>query len=532
MVQSNLEHMNFPSIFNDVLGPVMRGPSSSHCAASLRIGRICLDLMDGNIQKVLIEFDPGGSLATTHEAQGSDMGLFGGFLGWEAHDERLEDAGEHIATAGMEIDFQLNELAEKHPNTYKITLSNQNDSRELIAISTGGGMIEILSIDGLPVEMDGGYFETLIYVQHGDRVLDYINRSLQIEDVIYHKGDDISFIEIKSAEPVKEVFLQEISKLENVLFVKELKPVLPILSRKVMKVPFITCDEMRLYNKDKNLELWELALAYECARGNISKDEVIEKMTGIYQIMKDAVQTGLRGTHYEDRILGSQSVRFKSLMDDNKLIGGNTILNKVVMYVSAIMEVKSSMGVIVAAPTAGSCGAMPGSVLAVADALELPEEEVIKALLVSGLIGVFIAAHSTFAAEVGGCQAECGSGSTMAAAAIVGLAKGTFDQGICAASMALQSSLGMICDPIGNRVEAPCLNRNVMAASNALSCANMALAGYDHLIPLDQVIETMYNVGNSIHNTLRCTNLGGLSITKAAKEIEAKLNQKVFYKNC
>ena len=190
------------------------------------------------------------------------------------------------------------------------------------------------------------------------------------------------------------------------------------------------------------------------------------------------------------------------------------------------------MGVIVAAPTAGSCGAMPGSVLAVVDALELSEDEAIKALLVAGLIGVFIAAHSTFAAEVGGCQAECGSGSTMAAAAIVGLAGGNLAQGICAASMALQSSLGMICDPIGNRVEAPCLNRNVMAASNALSCANMALADYDHLIPLDQVIETMYDVGNSIHNTLRCTNLGGLSITKAAKEIEAKMGQKYFYKNC
>ena len=132
------------------------------------------------------------------------------------------------------------------------------------------------------------------------------------------------------------------------------------------------------------------------------------------------------------------------------------------------MEVKSSMGVIVAAPTAGSCGAMPGAVLAVVDSLNLSEEEAIKALLGAGIIGVFITAHSTFAAEVGGCQAECGSGATMAAAAIVGLAGGTIKQCICAASMALQSSLGMICDPIGNRVEAPCLNRNVMAASKSL----------------------------------------------------------------
>jgi len=150
------------------------------------------------------------------------------------------------------------------------------------------------------------------------------------------------------------------------------------------------------------------------------------------------------------------------------------------------------MGVIVAAPTAGSCGALPGAVLATAKSMGLSEDEAVKAMLAAGMIGVFIAAHSTFAAEVGGCQAECGSGSSMAAAAIVGLAKGNLDQAISAASVALQNSLGMVCDPIANRVEAPCLGKNVMAASNALSCANMALANYDHLIPLDEVIEAMY----------------------------------------
>lgn len=524
--------MSFPSIFNDVLGPVMRGPSSSHCAASLRIGRLCLDLMDGQISKVEIAFDPSGSLATTHEAQGSDMGLFGGFLGWEADDERLENASEHIATAGIEIDIKISELEEKHPNTYKLTLHNAQETRELIAISTGGGMIEVIEIDGAKVLMDGGFYETLIYCNNHEQVVSYLESNIECEDIEKHESDHAKYIEVKSRSPLDEVYLKELSNFSEVLFIKELKPVLPVLSKKNVRVPFITCDEMYTYNQDKNLELWELAVHYESQRGNISHDEVIEKMRGIHGIMKASITTGLAGTQYEDRILGSQSPKFKSLMDNNKLIDGSGTLNKIVSYVSAIMEVKSSMGVIVAAPTAGSCGAMPGAVIAVGDALSASEDEVTKALLVAGLIGVFIAAHSTFAAEVGGCQAECGSGSTMAAAAIVGLADGTLDQSICAASMALQSSLGMICDPIGNRVEAPCLNRNVMAASNALSCANMALADYDHLIPLDQVIETMYAVGQSIPNTLRCTNLGGLSITKAAKDIEAKLEKKYFYKNC
>ncbi len=525
--------MKYPSIFNDVLGPVMRGPSSSHCAASLRIGRLCLDLMSGNIAKVEIEFDPSGSLATTHKAQGSDMGLFGGFLGWEAYDERLEKAEEYIATAGIEIDFRLVELEEKHPNAYKIILHNQTETREITAISTGGGMIEIINIDGAKVWMDGGYVETLVYVKNSiESTAEYIRKNIVLEDLEIHQTSGVSFIEIKTKSPLEKVYLQELNSLDEVLVIKELKPVLPVLSQKNTTPSFVSCDDMLEYNKDKNLELWELALHYESARGGISHDEVINKMEEIHDIMKASISTGLQGTQYEDRILGSQSVKFKSLMEGNKLIGGGAVLNRIVMYVSAIMEVKSSMGVIVAAPTAGSCGAMPGAVIAVVDALDLPKDDAIKALLIAGLIGVFIAEHSTFAAEVGGCQAECGSGSTMAASSIVYLAGGTLNQSIGAASMALQSSLGMICDPIGNRVEAPCLNRNVMAASNALSCANMALADYDHLIPLDQVIETMYDVGNSIPNTLRCTNLGGLSITKAAKDIEAKLEHKYFYKNC
>jgi L-serine dehydratase len=285
------------------------------------------------------------------------------------------------------------------------------------------------------------------------------------------------------------------------------------------------------FNTGQDMDLWELAVHYESVRGNISKEEVFEKMRAIIRIMQSAVDQGLKGTQYDDRILGSQSPNFKKMHEAGQLVDGN-VLNQIVMYVSAIMEVKSSMGVIVAAPTAGSCGALPGAVLATANGMGLSEDESVKAMLAAGMIGVFIAAHSTFAAEVGGCQAECGSGSSMAAAAIVGMAKGNLEQALSAASVALQNSLGMVCDPIANRVEAPCLGKNVMAASNALSCANMALANYDHLIPLDEVIEAMYQVGNSIPNTLRCTNLGGLSITKTAKELEKQLEQQTFFKSC
>ena len=183
------------------------------------------------------------------------------------------------------------------------------------------------------------------------------------------------------------------------------------------------------------------------------------------------------------------------------------------------------IGVIVAAPTAGACGGLPGAVIGAASVLGLSAEDMTRAMLAAGLIGVFIAAHATFAAEVGGCQAECGAGSGMAAAALVSLAGGTTKQAISAASMALQNTLGMTCDPVANRVEVPCLGKNVMAASNALACANMALADFDAVIPLDEVIATMDKVGKSLPAELRCTGLGGLSITPTSLEIENRLSQ-------
>ncbi|MEM6633192.1 MAG: L-serine ammonia-lyase, iron-sulfur-dependent, subunit alpha [Bacteroidota bacterium] len=513
--------MSYPSIFNDVLGPVMRGPSSSHCAASLRIGRMCLDLMDGHIDSVIITYDPNGSLATTHKSQGSDMGLFSGFLGWEAHDERLPNYQEAIDQAGIEIDICIEDIQAAHPNTYQIKLSNGKESRRLVALSTGGGMIEIIEIDGAQVSMQGDYYETLIYVSQPGQVQDFLENTVEYDELELRKGTD-TYFELKSQSLLTEQTIQELAAMEEVLFIKQVNPVLPILSRRGLSIPFLTCEEMLIYNQDKELALWELALHYESARGNIPQEEVYERMRELVEIMRTSIYEGLKGTEYEDRILGCQSGTFQEKMQRGELVKGD-VLNRIILFVTSMMEIKSSMGVIVAAPTAGACGALPGAVLGAVSALELSEDDAIKAMLAAGIIGVFISAHATFAAEVGGCQAECGSGSGMAAAAIVELGKGNLNQALSASSMALQNSLGMICDPIANRVEAPCLGRNIMAASNALSCANMALADYDALIPLDQVIDTMDKVGKSIAHELRCTALGGLSITPASKEIEARL---------
>lgn len=522
-ISAKNKNIKFPSIFNDVIGPVMRGPSSSHCAAALRIGRIARDLMNGDYKSILIEFDPFSSLATTHESQGSDMGLFAGLLGWETDDDRMVDSREYLEKLGVEIKIEINEIEFKHPNAYQITLVNSKKTHKLVGISTGGGAIEIVNIDELEYSLNGDKYVNLIYYSDNTTIDVGIGNLPNVEELKINESDNLSVIEIQSTKMLDENSLnQKISSFEKIDHIC-LKPVMPVLTKKNQTVPFLTCGEMLEYNKGKDLNLWELALKYESERGNISEEEVFEKMKSIVRIMRNSIKEGIEGTEYKDRILGQQCGKLKEKMEDKLLLDGG-MHTLMLLYVTAIMEVKSSMGIIVAAPTAGGCSALPGAVIAAVDHMEASEEEATKAMLSAGLIGVFIAAYSTFAAEVCGCQAETGSAAGMAAAALTTLGKGNLKQTIGAASMALQNIFGLACDPVGNRVEVPCLGKNAMAAGNALASANMSLSDFDSVIPLDEVIQMMDVVGKSLPQGLRCTALGGLAITKTAKKIEEKLN--------
>ena len=525
MVKVSNSAQKYPSIFNDVIGPIMRGPSSSHCAAAVRIGLMVRDLMDGEIQEVLIQFDPNGSLATTHESQGSDMGLFAGLLGWDATDERLPGSSRAIREAGISVRIEITPIEAAHPNTYKMVVSNSRETHTLTAISTGGGIIEIIEIDGVKVSIAGDYFETLIYFESDeDGLFDHLMENIPADDIRFVRGEANQLVEIKSQKSLDQESLSVLRSKFDIRSINQISPVLPVMSRRDITLPFITCEEMLAYNVNKNLDLWELAVQYECARGGIPADQVVQKMADIIAIMETAIHEGLAGTEYSDRILGYQSGKYQAKMEDRLLIDSG-VLNQIVLYTTALMESKSAMGLIVAAPTAGACGGLPGACIGAASVLGLSAEDMARAMLAGGIIGVFIAAHATFAAEVGGCQAECGAGSGMAAAALVSLMGGSTQQAVNAASMALQNVLGMICDPVANRVEVPCLGRNVMAASNALVCANMALADFDPVIPLDEVIETMDEVGKMLPSELRCTALGGLSITKTSKAIEKRLGK-------
>ena len=270
------------------------------------------------------------------------------------------------------------------------------------------------------------------------------------------------------------------------------------------------------------MAVWELAALYESQRGGRSVTTVLETMGAIVKTMKSSVTAALKGTEYADRIVGAQASQVFEAEAAGRLLPTG-VLNTVIAWTAAMMAAKSAMGVIVAAPTAGSCGVLPGTLLASAHVMGLDEDVCVKAMMTAGLVGVFIARGATFAAEVCGCQAECGAASAMAAAGLVSLMDGTTQQAMDAASVALQNVLGLICDPVADRVEVPCLGKNVMAASNAVAAANMILSGFDVVIPLDETIAAMYEVGEMLPSELHCTGLGGLSVTDTAKVIAQRI---------
>ncbi len=518
-----------PSIFNDVIGPVMRGPSSSHTAASVRIGQMARQILNDEPSRVLTEFSPDGSLATTYESQGSAIGLAAGLLGWEITHPELPAALKMAEEGGLSLEFRITPFEADHPNTYRIRLEGKNGgSVSLTAISHGGGIVEIKSIGDFQIGVRGDFYEVLLFLSADTSPDDYnpeIHPLSTVEQVTALSSGGRNLIRVQLSAPPDPDWLLSMRKIASVEKVIVLDPVMPVLSSKDISVPFRTASELLNRAMKEKLDLYQAALIYECQRSSLTEKQVIGMMEEMVTLLRESLQKGLQGTAYEDRILGYQSGIYSDAASGGLLLG-DRLMNRIIAANMAMMEVKSSMGLIVAAPTAGSCAVLPGTLIPVAEELQVGRDELVKAFLASGLIGVFIAGFSTFAAEECGCQAECGSASGMVAGGLVQMKGGTVEQGLSAASMALQNMIGLVCDPVANRVEVPCLGKNIQASLNGISSANMALAGLDPVVPLDEVIHAMDQAGRSLPRSLRCTGLGGLSITPTSKKIEEKLKKK------
>ncbi|HNU94723.1 MAG TPA: L-serine ammonia-lyase, iron-sulfur-dependent, subunit alpha [Bacillota bacterium] len=265
-----------------------------------------------------------------------------------------------------------------------------------------------------------------------------------------------------------------------------------------------------------------------------SQDVVICRMQERLAVMRDSVGRGLAGVRSRSGLTGGDARRMAeartriarghaTASGAPMLIGGEP-LTSAIAYALAVAEVNAGMGRIVAAPTAGSCGVLPGVLFSVGEIRGAGDAELVDALFAAGGVGAVIARSSTLAGAAGGCQAECGAAAAMAAAAAVEIAGGTPEQCADAVALAFKGLLGLVCDPVAGLVEVPCIKRNATSVAVALAAADMALAGIRSVIPADEVIWAMGAIGRELPASLRETALGGLAATPTGKRIASEIN--------
>ena len=519
------------SIFNDVLGPIMAGPSSSHSAGCARIGRTTALLYGEKIQKAVVVFDAAGSYPSTYIGQGSNFGFTGGLLGFHTDDPRLKDAVEIAKDEGIDISFSQEMLSHCHPNEARIDVYDANGdvAMQVLTLSTGGGTFEIINLDGFPVFIDGSQRQVFVEcsADAAEKIEAQLQGELQEEKIRIQRTEypsDAKVISGKHSEILltisrmsgeKEAELDKLAEIPGVQAVRHTGCVLPV-ELKEGEAVFADAKGALAYQKESGKSAPELALAYETSIGEATEEEIREKARYTLEVMRKATEEPDPET---TKKFGFMSYQCRDMKKQHQTVTGAPVgcLDKALFYAVAVMENSCAHHTIVAAPTAGSSGVIPAAILAVGEEMHLTEDEMIDGLLASGLTGAFIANLATFGAEVAGCQAENGAAGAMAAAGIVQMLGGTVEQGFMAASMAIQNILGLICDPVGGLTEIPCISRNVSTVANAITAANMVMYGFNPIIPLDESIETMYRVGQQLPAALRCTCEGGLCTTPTGK---------------
>lgn len=520
------------SLFNDVIGPVMRGPSSGHTAATWRMGLMSAALAGRGTQEVECRFHKSGAYANVFRQQGSDMAFAAGFAGIAMTDERYTNA-LGILRQKTDLQFSTPELSgECHPNEVEVAVRFADRSEERYRFrSLGGGIAALVRINAFSVWHTGDS-NALFYLagrEQADALAEFLGNagatlSLSFDEsfVLVHGAFTHSVPEGLRSIAALPVPVHSVYCLPACMFVPKTKGARSLL------------ETMEAYEGAKTLA--ELAAEYECALLGISRQEADAYLADCAQIMLAACARGCGGGAMRLQVARPQAGSVLHALEQGAgLCGG--VHAKAAAMAAAAAEWNASGGLVVAAPTAGSGGVLPAMLWLLQEEWHCDEEVLVKALWTAGAVGLAIAEAYTFAGGVGGCQVEIGSAGAMAAAALVECAQARSESaalcakraGSCAghsgsarpaarsaalgaAAMFLQNSIGLACDPVRGFVEVPCIGRNAAAISHALLCADLALAGWTSPVSFSQTLLALKDAGTRLPPELRCTSRGGLAI--------------------
>ncbi|WP_072723185.1 L-serine ammonia-lyase, iron-sulfur-dependent, subunit alpha [Tepidibacter thalassicus] len=286
---------------------------------------------------------------------------------------------------------------------------------------------------------------------------------------------------------------------------------------------FTNGEELLRLCEKNNKTIYEVCIEREMEISGKSKEEILNRMRESLEIMKNAIKKSLtEDIKSVGGLIGGEAKKIRNRLASERPVCGY-LMSKAISAAMGVLEVNASMGLIVAAPTAGSCGILPGAIITVGEEYGLSDEDMLNAIFTGSAIGIIITRNATVAGAEGGCQAETGAAAAMAAAGVVEMMGGTPRQAIHAAATTLKNIMGLICDPIAGLVEAPCQKRNAIGVANALISAEMALAGVESIVPFDEVVEAMYKVGKTLPMELRETALGGVAATCTGCNLTKKI---------
>jgi L-serine dehydratase len=505
------------SLFNDVIGPIMRGPASSHTAGPFHIGALARSLLNDKPAKATFVFDPGGSFAQVYREQASDLGFAAGLMGWPIIDERFPEALTQAAAEGLDIVFAIEPLpGANHPNTVEIRLlSKHGRTLRATAESIGGGAVRFTSLEGWPVCLTGDAYEVLVALEANAEasVNELVTRDGQVIGTVQRQARDGEILLHASRRaPLAPEIQSEAATLSGV---RDLWAASPIFFIQRGEPLFSSASEMIALAESRECSLGQAGLAYESALLSLPEDEILAEMLRRFEVMEASVQHGLSEAVPPMHLLQPTARQVFRAEAEGRLVAGGLPMRAAARAL-AVKHVSCSLGVVCAAPTSGASGVIPGVVVTLAEERGLSRKQIALALLAAAVVGLVVATRATYAAEVAGCQVEVAAAEGMAAAAVVETAGGSPRQAADAAAIAFQNAMGCICDPVQGFVEIPCHTRNAAAAAGAFVCADLVLGGYVNPIPLDETVDAVYAVGRMLPRELRCTALGGLSVAPSA----------------
>ncbi len=494
------------SIF-EIIGPVMVGPSSSHTAGMARIGMMAHRIAGFVPAHVRMLLSPG--MRQTYRGHRSDVAILGGILGKKEDAADLADSRNQAQERGMKTEIAFLDDGLFPPNTVRLDMtSSEGDEISVTGISIGGGSMTICEVDGHALRLNPDCFHLLLW---GD-----------VRGISFPGDAELTlspdFAAATFVRRPEEDFLAALRENQNLRRFRLVEPVLSYGATVSEKRKFSECTEAIEICRKEGIPLARLAILYEMDRSGLSEEEIRTLMAKQLEVMRGSVR---RGTEEKNRMLygltgGEDGKRLLGAVRSGTTISGG-IVPEAVAKALGVMEHNASMGCIVAAPTAGSAGIIPGCMLTIQEHHGISDERILDALFVSAIAGVIMAHRDvSFSGSVGGCQGEVGVPSAIAAAGIASLF--TDDPAVIFEAMAIcmKNLLGLVCDPIAGPIEVPCIKRNAVGVANAFISADMACAGITSYIPPDQVIDALIDIQHRLPAELRCTVTGGLACTEKA----------------